>query len=438
MIQYMKNIRTITKEKLKKGNFVRNVITLMTGTTLAQSLAVLAVPVLTRLYKPEDFGTLALFMSIVGILSVVASWRYEQAIVLSEKEEDAVNLLALSIMITTGMSLLTLIVVALFRHSVAVLLAAPEIAFWLWLVPISILGFGFFQTFNYWCTRKKKFKYLAAKKITQSTSTIGIQMYAGGFLKAGAGGLIGGKIIGNTIATAILGWKIWLDSKETINKNISGNKIRELAIKYKKFPQYSALYGLLNMTSQQLPAILFTIYFGKVVLGHYFLAYHMFSVPMSLLGQAFSQAFYPKASEYYNTNADIKALVRKTYKVLLKISILPSIFLFVFAPTLFEFAFGENWRIAGEYLRFILPWLTVGFIVSPSTCIFPILNRQDIALYYEIMLFVAMFISILVGGLVLKSVIWAIGLYGSVGFFARLYQIFLINRLIDGKVNNSK
>jgi len=434
----MRNIRSILKEKLKKGSFVRNVITLMTGTALAHALVVLAAPVLTRLYKPEDFGVLALFLSIVGILSVIACWCYELSIVLPEKEEDAANLLALSIMITTGMSLLTLVVVALFRHSLATLLGAPEITFYLWLVPLSLLGFGFFQTFNYWCTRKKKFKYLAVQKIAQSTTTVGTQMCAGGFLKLGAGGLIGGNIIGNTLATAILGWKIWKVDKNIIRKSINPSKIRKQALKYKKFPRYSAPNGLLNTTSQQLPGILFTLFFGPIVLGYYYLAYRIFSVPMSLLGQAFAQVFYPKASEYYNTNADIKALVRNTYKVLLKISILPSIFLFMFAPTLFDFIFGENWRIAGEYLRLILPWLTIAFIVSPSTFIFPILNRQDIALSYEIVLFVARLISILVGGLLLKSATWAIGLYGTVGFFAGLYLIFLINRLLSDRVNISK
>ena len=133
----MRNIRNIIKERLKQGSFVRNVLTLMTGTALAQALAVLASPVLTRLYRPEDFGILALFMSIVGILSVVACWRYETAIVLTEKDEDATNLLALSIMITIAMSLLTLIVVAIFRHSIAILLGAPEITFWLWFKKVS-------------------------------------------------------------------------------------------------------------------------------------------------------------------------------------------------------------------------------------------------------------------------------------------------------------
>jgi len=237
----VRNISIIIKERLKKGSFVRNVMTLMTGTALAQALAVLVAPVLTRLYKPEDFGILALFISIVGILSVVACWRYDQAIVLAEKDKDAANLLALSIMIAIGMSLLILVIIALFRHSIATLLGAPEITFWLWLVPLNLMGFGFFQAFNYWSTRKKQFRRLAVQKITQSTTTIGTQIGAGIFLKADAGSLISGKIIGNIVATAILGWKIWIDSKKILIKNISSNKIRELALKYKKFPQYSAL-----------------------------------------------------------------------------------------------------------------------------------------------------------------------------------------------------
>ncbi len=43
----------------------------MTGTTIAQAIPVAISPILTRLYSPDDFGVLALFMSIPLIFSTM-------------------------------------------------------------------------------------------------------------------------------------------------------------------------------------------------------------------------------------------------------------------------------------------------------------------------------------------------------------------------------
>ncbi len=73
-------------QKLKpKSEFSRNVLTLMTSTTIAQAIPLAISPILTRLYTPSDFGIFALYMSISSIISVVVTGRYELAIMLPKK-----------------------------------------------------------------------------------------------------------------------------------------------------------------------------------------------------------------------------------------------------------------------------------------------------------------------------------------------------------------
>ena len=90
-----------------RGEFNRNVATLVTGTGLAQLIPLAVTPVLSRLYPPEQFGVLALFISVVSSLSVLATGRYEFAIMLPRKDVDATNIAALSITISliVGVSL---------------------------------------------------------------------------------------------------------------------------------------------------------------------------------------------------------------------------------------------------------------------------------------------------------------------------------------------
>jgi lipopolysaccharide exporter len=56
----------------KPSAFTTDVLKLVTGTTFAQIIAVLASPLLTRLYGPEAFGFLVLFTSIASIIGVIA------------------------------------------------------------------------------------------------------------------------------------------------------------------------------------------------------------------------------------------------------------------------------------------------------------------------------------------------------------------------------
>ena len=66
---------TYVKEILYKGGFVRNVVTLMTGTAIAQAIPILISPILTRLYTPNEFGILALYMAVVSVVAIIVTGR---------------------------------------------------------------------------------------------------------------------------------------------------------------------------------------------------------------------------------------------------------------------------------------------------------------------------------------------------------------------------
>lgn len=69
----MKKTRVAFRKWLPNSKFALNVLILTGGTAVAQGLAALAWPLLTRFYTPQDFGILAVFSSILSILLVVIS-----------------------------------------------------------------------------------------------------------------------------------------------------------------------------------------------------------------------------------------------------------------------------------------------------------------------------------------------------------------------------
>ncbi|MGB3913977.1 MAG: oligosaccharide flippase family protein, partial [Dethiobacteria bacterium] len=73
------------------SKFGANVFKLITGNVAAQLITIGAMPIITRMYTPDDFGIYQLFVSITSVLIVVAALQYDMAIMLPPAEEDAVN-----------------------------------------------------------------------------------------------------------------------------------------------------------------------------------------------------------------------------------------------------------------------------------------------------------------------------------------------------------
>lgn len=101
---------------LPKGSFARNVLTLMTGTTLAQAIPIAVSPILTRLFSPAEFGVFAVYLAIVSVLAILATGRYELAIMVPKKDRDAAALAVAAFMLSLFVSLVILLVVFLFNE----------------------------------------------------------------------------------------------------------------------------------------------------------------------------------------------------------------------------------------------------------------------------------------------------------------------------------
>lgn len=409
----LNKIRETIASKLPAGSFVRSVVTLMTGTTFAQVLTIVVAPILTRLYGPEDYGVLALYSSILGIFTVIACWRYELAIVLPEEDKDAANVMALSISICFGMAALTLVLVALFRIPIANILGAPELAPWLWFMPLSLMAAGLFQAFNYWSTRRKQFARLAARTITQSTATAGAQLGAGAILNPGPGGLIGGSIFGQLLATGQLAWQIIKDEGTILLSYISIKDCKRVLIRYKRFPIFDSWAGMLNTTSTMLPALLLGYFFNPAIVGYYSLGHSVLTMPMGIVGRSIAQVFFPQAAEA-RRSGDLGKLTLDMFQHLLSIGFVPFLLITVVAPDLFAVIFGARWSIAGEYVRWLSLWLLFVFISSPISTVYSVLERLRESLIVNFIMFSTRLMALVIGGIT-GDALFTIALFGVTG-----------------------
>ena len=379
----MKSIKDIIQKKLFKSEFNRNVLTLMTGTTIAQALPIAVTPILTRLYSPEEFGFFALFLATITILGSAVNGRYEQAILLPSKNDDAINVAALGLLIAFFFFSILLFLVIIFNSKITILLGNDNLRLWLYIVPFVVLIIGLFNILNYLNIRKKKYMDIAKAKIFKSSVMSSLQLFLG-YLKFGVSGLIIGQVISQIVAN----FQLAKNSKKNYNLNkIKKKDILRVAKKYIKFPKYSLWAGLLNISSHQTTSILISFVYGMKSLGFYFLPFRVLGLPTSLISGAIGDVFFQQASAEKIKTGTAKITFVKTFKKLICISFLIFFPIYWVIEDLFIFVFGESWAIAGLYAKILTPLFFIQFCISPLTTMNVIFKKNEVSLYWQIVLF---------------------------------------------------
>ena len=417
--------------KLKpKSEFSRNVLTLMTGTTIAQAIPIAISPILTRIYTPEDFGVFALFVAITSIFGSIANGRYELAIMLPEKDEDAINIFALGFIITSVISLTLLILVILFHDYFVTLLNNKEIDVWLYFVPLVVFFIGLFNILNYFNNRKKQYIDIANANIIKSI-VLAITQLLIGFIKSGVAGLISGQILSQVFANMRLLKNIIKDKK--LMSNISKTKIIALAKRYKNFPKISLLTVLLNVSSIQITIILISFFYNSTILGYFSLVRRVLAVPLSVIGSSVVKVFYQEAViEKQKTGKAIK-IFNYTAKKLFVLSFFIFIILYFTIEDIFSFVFGSKWSIAGEYGKILLPYYFINFISSPLDEIINVFEKLNILLFMNFLLFIMVILAFLFVFLFDLSFINFLFIYSYLLAFIYLLFLFYSYKISKGE-----
>jgi O-antigen/teichoic acid export membrane protein len=424
-------VKELFDQWLPQGSTVRNIFTLASGATLGQLAVVLVSPLLTRIYSPEEFGVLAVYASLLGILSTISGFRYELAILLPKTDGSAINVLVLTVLSVFFTTALVVIIVVLFGAQISI----PSMAPFLWLLPFGILLTGIYQAFNSWAIRRHRFNRIAMTKMQQGIGGA-IAQVGLGLAHLGPFGLITGHIIAQGAGVVALIRGAYHEDFALIDR-VRWQRIKRSARRYKRFPKYTTWSTLANSSSTMLPVMLFAILFSPEVAGVYMLAHSALHTPLKLIGNSISQVFLAKAVES-KRQGNLENLVVTIFTHLLRLSIIPLIFMVYFAPDIFETVFGETWRQAGIYAQYMAPWLVLQFCVSSVSQVVMVLEKQAGLLVSQILFLITRIGVILVASnlelgateLIASFSIVSVVLY--LGHF--LWICFLLNMGLKGFV----
>jgi O-antigen/teichoic acid export membrane protein len=419
-------------QKIKpKSEFSKNVLTLMTGTSIAQAIPIAISPILTRIYTPEDFGIFALYISIASMIALIATGRYELAIMLPRKDEDAINIVALSIIISFIVSFISFLVVFIFNAQITNLLGNEEISNWLYFIPMTVLLTGIYQSFNYWSNRKKQYKRLATSRVLQSsaTATTNLGMGFNGF---GSSGLVLGGIMGQGVATGILAKMIWKEDNHRINQ-IKKLKIFALMKKYIDFPKINMFHAFINDAKNFIVNILLVKFYDTFILGQFYMINRILLLPVGLIGSSISQVIFRVYNEKYNKKQDFSKDVLTMVLKLFLFALIPFLIIFFLGNEIFTLVFGQNWGIAGDLASAYALYVLFHFVASPLSIVSLIVRKQLTAFYWNLTGTFVYIISIITGYVVFdrfESVLLFLSCMMLVYFLLYINWIYKISKLI--------
>lgn len=350
-----------TLTKLVHSAFFKSILLLTSGSVVSQFIVLLGLPIIARIYSPDDFGLFAIFSATSGVLLTVSSLRFEISIPLARTWRNAKQIFSISVGINVMLALASLGFVGFFSSQLASWFGEKELAQVLWLLPIVLISGGIFKALNYLALWESAFRHISISKVLQGIALVLSQIVLG-FLGAGALGLAIGLILGQVVGT------FWLiRNKEFVKGFCDASKsyARTLSLvkKNKSYAQFDTPASLIGSLSHHFPNIIFAALFSPASAGVYYIVERMYAVPSGVLGRSIGQVIHA------NIRIDLESgqLQHRLLLVLgglMSVTVIPVWLLYFYAEPIFKLLLGESWHDAGEVATWLVFSVAVQFVYS--------------------------------------------------------------------------
>ena len=389
----------LTRGPLREGRFVRNVLTILAGTAFAQAISLAVMPILARLFAPEDFGLLATFAALSNMLAMFACMSYQGAIILPKRQEAAFTLWITCIIMSVLMSMVFGVLIWLLDTNIVDWLGNPALLSWLWLVPVSVAAWGIFESTSLWCTRNKNFADISTAMVKRRLALSGSQLALGlASATRSASGLIIGQVFGELTGVAVIARKALQHTPQRYWNSVRWQRISVLLHRYRRFPLYDLASSFAAALSRAMPVIVLGIFFNPAIVGFFAMANRLVAAPMQLGVTSITRVFFERANRA-RLAGNLDTMTAEVYRRLVVILMTPLALLAIAAPDLIVVLLGANWEESGYYLRWLALWFFFVSTASPLHRLFAVLERQDELAIINGLLFIVSTVALVIGGI---------------------------------------
>jgi O-antigen/teichoic acid export membrane protein len=347
------------------SRFRQNFIKVARANLIAQILPLLAMPLLTRLYSPSDFGAVALFTSSLSLLLAFSTWRFDWSVPNASTRTVASGLLFLGFIILLFFSLIFWVILWS---------AGLEWSFWngfeilgsmLLFLPLAVIGGGLLQLLQSWYIREGDLTAIGRSKINQGIGSTSINII-GGIFGLGILGLIIGVV--SSMWLGIITLVKYAQGLYGSLIKLSRKRLYAIGLIYGREATLSSAASLANAASLTVVPLLLAQYYSASEVGWYALMSRLAIAPVTLFTVALGQSFWSEAAILIKKD---KTALKKLYLATTKrlaIASIPIILVSLLGPFYVGMLFGqEEWGGAGYILAALFPFLAGQIIISPLT-----------------------------------------------------------------------
>lgn len=385
---------------------IRQVTTLLAGNGLAQLVHVVTILVVVGgFFEPADYGAYAVGMSFVGILSSVASFRYELGIVSARGHAAAANIALASVAIAVVVSL------------AGYWLVGPLIDYFGQHVPLRatalvIAALVFFkaldQIFASLLFRREAYLYYSVLRVMQA-----LLLLAGFSWAASAGATTAGMLLATLVSYAAFALGGFVAAaRHGSFRGARLARMRSVLRSNREFLMYSTPQTLIDSALAHGLNFVLAAFAGAAIVGYFNFLQRAVKAPLALLFGAVSQVLFRFSAANRSDPPRVAGALSRTFRYVAW-GLLAAMLAVVLAQEWFEYLpLDEDWAGLREYILPFSVWMLSPFLFSPFSTLPVVYDRQRefflAATSYNLVALAALTLMFRAG--YVAAAFWAVGL----------------------------
>ncbi len=350
---------------------------LVVSNILANLIVYCGLYVMSQMVAPGEFGIYATVAALGMAMYPLMTFRYEQAIPLTQEAGEAQALYLLSLGLSVSISVISVFGLAIVLQWPAVRALLPlglaAQAWWVILFAFSVATFGVLQSM---AIRDNALHKLALFRVVRAVALAGLQIGAVLLITPTAGSILGAETLANIALTLMLVLSLGgvAADLKTIRWDRLQSQIPIVMRKFKSFPLINLPHSVIHGALVAGYVTTLGVLYGAAALGNYFMMQRIVFSATGLLSTALYQQGLAETAR--KSPEELRRAVHGIAALLLGVGTLAAATLLLFGEAAFSFALGPEWVDAGMFATASVARIVMEPIASALAFVPMILSKQ--------------------------------------------------------------
>lgn len=353
---------------LLKSKLLAKVLTVLAGGVLAQLIAFIAIPFVTRIYEPYAFGIFANITQTAAFLVPLISLCLPLIIVLLPFEKEVKPFMRIAIRLNVFIAILLLLLSSILwalGHSEVFIIAVLSVLF--------AFSIAVQELFMFLYIREGYFALRAKLLIVQAILIAAMKLWFGFSISKDYYSLVLASIIGYSLLNFFCFYSLKLNQA-----SMKLNRFTHRIKRHKDIVKYRVPLNIIDNLSLLLPILFLTYFSNPVTTGLFALARTVLVMPGNIIGKSLADVLLPKFVELHRTQQPLNSALIKYTSYLFLIGLIPVIIFLSFSESIFSLIFSEKWTDAALFANWLIIWVFINVVNKPYSSVIPIFKLEKL------------------------------------------------------------